>query len=75
MHVKTFVYGGAEDDFKDGLAKKIVGCYRSIEEECSINDRGIWKKHYDCGRLRSPCSRISDSSSPCARQGSCGFYY
>ena len=48
MHVKTFVYGGAEEDFKDGLAKKIVGCYRSIEEECSINDRGIKKKHYDC---------------------------
>jgi hypothetical protein len=38
---------GDDSDFKDGLNKKIKRLYRSMEEECYLNDNGKWKKQYD----------------------------
>ena len=38
---------GDDSDFKDGLNKKIKSLYRSMEEECYLNDDGKWMKHFD----------------------------
>ena len=63
MPVNYFVFGGAED-YQDGLTKKIIGCFRSIEEECSINDHGIWKEHYDYVVHQAAFEHIPDPSQP-----------
>eukprot|EP01036_Dinobryon_divergens_P033385 gene33385-43162_t len=63
MPVNYFVFGGAED-YQDGLTKKIIGCFRSIEEECSNNDHGIWKEHYDYIVHQAAFEHVPDPSQP-----------
>jgi hypothetical protein len=38
---------GSDEDYKDGLTKKITSLDHSMEEECSTNDGGKWKKEFD----------------------------
>jgi hypothetical protein len=43
----AFFLFGDENDYKDGLTKKIQFLTRSMQDECYNNDRGTWKKDFD----------------------------
>lgn len=51
-NVEHFVFG-KDDDFRDGLTKKVKKLVRSMEVECTSNDNGAWKNEYNyvaCGK-------------------------
>ena len=60
---EEFVFGD-ENEYKDGLLKKINGLYRSIEEECLTNDGGKWKDEFEYVLYKSAREISTDPGLP-----------
>ena len=61
--VEYFVYG-TEEDFRDGITKRVSDLNRSIEEECTSNENGKYLSEFMYVAYQAASEAVPDPSQP-----------